>query len=106
MIAKLLEYDPVRKIRRDFHYDPATDEFVVETRQEVEALTEQNKALHNATDERVGWKGDWHRVASLPLNVHADLQRRGLFDRGREKDLKRWLNDRDNLAFRTRPGRV
>lgn len=64
---------------------------------------EANRDMRNAAEK--GWKGDWHRVASIPLNVFHDR----LAEASRQGDdayISRFLNDSDNLAFRTRGGRV
>ena len=53
-----------------------------------------------------GWKGDWHKVASIPLNEVYD---KGLHDAMSGDDWKymaRYLNDSDNRAFRTKEGTV
>lgn len=52
-----------------------------------------------------GFKGDWHRVASIPLNVYYDQ----LAEASRQDDqrfISRWLNDSDNRAWRTKEGKV
>lgn len=103
-MRKLLEYDPVTKTRRVFHASTDGEEFHVETVQDVAEIASDNKALHAMVDERAGWKGDMHRVASIPMNVYMDLQKRGIVDD--PAAFRRWLNDSDNKVFRTRPGTV
>ena len=69
----------------------------------VDDTIEANRDMRNAAEK--GWKGDWHRVASIPLNVFHDR----LAEASRQGDdayISRFLNDSDNLAFRTRGGRV
>jgi hypothetical protein len=52
-----------------------------------------------------GFKGDWHRIASIPLNTFYDeLAQASL--QGDDKFMSRWLNDADHRAFRTKEGRV
>jgi hypothetical protein len=104
MITKLLEYDPVMKIKRIFHFDEVEDAFTIETRQDVTGVAEHAKGLNNLVDERAPWKGDMHHVASIPMTVWAELVEKGIAQD--DKALKRWLNDRDNSVFRTRPGKV
>lgn len=103
-MKKLLDYDPVTKTRKVFHASTDGEQFHVETLQDVTDLADQNKALLAMTDERANWKGDMHRVASIPMAVYMDLQKRGIVDDTRA--FKRWLNDPDNRVFRTRPGTV
>ena len=104
MSGRLLDYDPLTRTKRIFHYDPTTGGFVIETLQDVEDIVESDKASFRSVDERAGWKGDMHRVASIPMNIYAELARKGIADD--EKALRRWLNDPDNRVFRTRPGKV
>ena len=71
---------------------------------DVGDITAANRALHAQTDERAGWKGDMHRVASIPLVIYFDLLQKGIAqDKGA---MRRWLNDPENAHFRTRPGRI
>lgn len=70
----------------------------------VDGIIKANTAEKNATGP--GWKGDWHKVASVPLNI---LHGSGLNDAMTQQDdrfVKRWLNDSDNGAWRTKEGRV
>lgn len=69
----------------------------------VEATMDINAAQRNLAGN--GWKGDYHQIASIPLNVYYDQ----LADAAREGDdkfISRWLNDSDNRAWRTKEGRV
>ena len=94
--------DPLTLKRTLWHEDQ--DGLTIVPQQNVEPILEANKRLHNSVDERARWKGSWHRVASIPMPLYMELERRGI-----TKDPKafaRWLNDRDNRFFRTRPGRV
>ncbi len=84
-----------------FHEDGG---ITLETQQDVSAIVEANKAAYNQVDERANWKGDMHRVGSVPMSIYYDLKRRGILDD--QAALKRWLNDPENQVFRTRPGRV
>jgi hypothetical protein len=108
-MARIFDVDPVTRTTEVFHHDPSTGEILIETRQDVTDIVAEAKSLHAMTDERAGWKGDWHRVASIPNSVMVELQNKGIF-RGFHcldpKAFKRWLNDSDNKFFRTRPGRV
>lgn len=69
----------------------------------VESVMKENKDFRNALDP--GWKGDWHKIASIPLNIfHEQIAEASRQDD--EKYLSRWLNDGDNAAWRTKEGRV
>ena len=64
---------------------------------------EANRDMRNAASK--GWQGDWHKVASIPLNVFHDR----LAEASRQGDdayISRFLNDSDNRAWRSKEGRV
>ena len=67
----------------------------------VDQTIDVNTAQRNMAQK--GWAGDYHHVASIPLNVYWDQLA------GKEQDEKyisRWLNDSSNRAWRTKEGRV
>jgi len=84
---------------------------VIETRQDISGILEQNKKEYNSFDEKARWSDDMfgNKVASIPLTVIDDLNAKGIM-RGfavlDEKRFKAWLNERDNRVFRTRTGVV
>lgn len=99
-----------------FSWDPQTGRTVwimeedgkthVRTDYPVQSILDANAARRNATPD--GWKGDWHHVASVPLNLLHD-ENVGLhkaFQQGDDKHISRFLNDPDNAAWRTKTGRV
>ncbi len=102
MKSRLLDYDPVYKVRRMFH--PSTDgnSFIEEGTQDTTELISTNKALQN--EYRPRGFGDGRRMASIPMVVWEGLLRQGIAND--RKKLKAWLNDPDNRAFRTMLGRI
>lgn len=70
----------------------------------VDALMAENAAVRNAADR--AWRGDWHRVASVPLNVAYDSGLVKAQSQGDDNFVKRFLNDGDNRAWRTREGNI
>lgn len=102
MNRRLFDTDPASGTTEYFSYDEVDDTFTIETQQDVSGLVDANKRAYN--DSGQGWKGDMHRVASIPMNVYMELQRQGIIDD--PAALRRWLNDPENQYFRTRPGRV
>jgi len=84
---------------------------VIETRQDITAILEQNKKEYNSYDERAKWSDELlgNKIASIPMTVIDDLNKQGIM-RGfhiiDEKRMKAWLNERDNRVFRTRTGVV
>jgi len=84
---------------------------VIQTRQDVSAIIEQNKKEYNSFDERARWSDNLfgNKVASIPLTVIDDLNKQGIM-RGYavldEKRFAAFLNDPLNRAWRTRTGVV
>lgn len=70
---------------------------------EVQPTIDQNTVQRNIA--QAGWKGDYHQIASVPLNVFYD-QLAEAHNQGDDKYVSRWLNDSDNRAWRTKDGRV
>jgi hypothetical protein len=101
MQKRIFDTDPLTGITRYWHVKD-NGEFVIETEQRIK-VDEANTRARNATDKRTKW-GEMARVASIPLSVYADLKRKGIVDD--PKAMKKWLNDPDNRAFRTREGTV
>lgn len=84
-----------------FSFDSDSDEVTIRTEQQVAPIVSINRELAKDTK---GWKGELHRVASIPLNLFHQLEQTGI-----TRDVsafRKWLNDPDNRFFRTKPGRV
>lgn len=104
-MKKLFSHDPLTGITKFFHYDEAQDakNFVIESVQQTTPIVEANKEEFN--NSRASTRGEeFVKVASIPLTIYFDLKKRGIAND--PVALKRWLNDPDNRAFRTRPGVV
>lgn len=84
---------------------------IIETRQDISDILEQNKKEYNSFDERAKWSDELfgNKVASIPMTVIDELNKQGIM-RGfavlDEKRFRAWLNERDNRVFRTRTGVV
>ena len=96
--------DPVTGTRRTFVYDNASDTFMIVEEQNVEPVLAHNQELRKETTAKTPWKGDMHRVASIPNVVIASLMQRGIWND--EAAMKKWLNSAEAAPYRTRPGRV
>lgn len=105
--SEVLESDPLTRSSLIFHdLDPSKgDKFVLEDRQDVTELLEDNKRSYNSYDQRARHKGTFHRYAEIPMNLFMEMWAQGRF-RGTKlsREDARWLDDPDNKAFRTRPG--
>lgn len=69
----------------------------------VEATVDANTAQRNLAQDN--WAGDYHQIASIPLNVYYDQ----LAEATKQDDqafISKWLNDSDNRAWRTKGGTV
>lgn len=105
MASRLLDLDEFSGIESIWHYDPATEETVIEERQVLDQRLDINKADFNAYDGvRNAMKQNFVKVASIPLVIYQELVRKGIADD--PVAMKKWLNDPDNRYFRTAPGRV
>jgi hypothetical protein len=72
----------------------------------VAQTLEENAIARN--EAKAGWRGDYHRIASVPMQLLYD-ENLGLNKAIQQEDdayLRRWLNDIDNRAWRTKEGRV
>ena len=102
-MGRLFSNDPITRSKEVFHYDKQDDTFVIDHVQDTTAVLDANKAEANQRGGRYG-DGLVHKVASIPLVVWQDLERRGIA--GDDKALKRWLDDPENRFFKTRHGRL
>ena len=98
----LFDYD-VKTGRQVWRTENADGTTTFRTDYPVQAAIDTNTAQRNLAQK--GWAGDYHHIASIPLNTFWDQ----LGDASRQQDdayISRWLNDADNRAFRTKDGRV
>jgi len=102
---RVLDYDPATGITQWFHYDEITGNVGLETQQDVEAVIEDTKGAFNPVNERAPWKGDVHRVASIPMVIYHQLAKISNNFKD-QRVIRKWLNDKDNRVFRTRPGNL
>jgi hypothetical protein len=102
---RLFDYDPLSGLTEYFHYDPETDGFSIETRQDMQPLIDVSKAMFN--DAPLRW-GDMTHVKHIPAVIAMELAKQGIMSAGYQildhDRFKKFLNERDTAAFRTRPG--
>lgn len=82
------------------------DKAVFRTDTPVAATLEDNARARNAASN--GWNGDYHRIASVPMQLLYDdnIGLNKAIQQGDDKYISRFLNDSDNRAWRTKEGRV
>jgi len=106
-VWELFDWDPYTG-RTVWHYfDGQTDHFRVDY--PVDSLLKQNEIERNESER--GWKGDWHKVASVPAPLFFGMGESGdgllkALKNGDDKWVRRWLNDSDNRAWRTKEGQL
>lgn len=101
-MRRLFDVDPLSGARTYFTYEHATDTVRLETEEEVSPVLDANEAFRQL--DSGNWRGDMHLVASIPLVIANDLQRRGILQN--KKKLRAWLCDRDNMKLRTKEGKI
>lgn len=99
--TQLYDVDLLGGFRRYAHLDHAGN-LTHETKQDVTEIVDGNRAMYRGHPG--GWKGDMHRVARIPLSIYWKLYQEGVIQD--DEKFRRWLNDPENAAFRTRPGKV
>lgn len=108
MAERFLDYDPLTGVKQFIDTDEMTGESVIRTEQDVTGILELNKVHRRQFSNGKDTWGDGYdhrtKVASIPMSIYFDLKKRGVVDD--PVAFKRWLNDPDNFAFRTRPGTV
>lgn len=106
-MAKLFENDPAAGIRSFWQADHDGSKYTIATQQDVTPILETAKHLRSHFDEKAGWKGDWHKVAHIPLvDYFRILNLCENDEHAFQKAIRIWINDPSNKNYRTRPGRV
>jgi hypothetical protein len=85
------------------------DEITLQTEQNVDALIEQNKKEYNNAETKWSDQLFGNKVASIPFTAIDNLNKQGIMKGFTVLDQKRffgWLNDPENLYFRTKPGKL
>lgn len=102
MYEQIFDEDAMTQTRRVIYRNPYEKTTTIVATQDVTEIVEENKAAYNDAPGR--WKETFNHVASIPIGLYFELKKKGIIDD--QKAFKRWLNERDNRAFRTRPGTI
>lgn len=104
---RFFDHDPLTGLTEYFLFDPETDGFSIQTQQDVEPHLELNQFAYNNAPLRFG---ELTHVAHIPSVIVMELAKQGIMSPGGaildEPRFRKFLNDRDTRAFRTRPGVV
>ena len=85
------------------------DEITIQQEQNVDELIESNKKAYNNAETKWSDQLFGNRVASIPFTAIDKLNKMKIMKGYNILDQKRffaWLNDPDNLYFRTKPGKL
>jgi hypothetical protein len=97
--TRVIEYDGETRTKKLFHWNASDGTFSIETVTDVEDIIEQNKLEKNNINTK-SWKGDIHKVASLPLMIWMKLRQSGCLQD--PKCMRKFLLDPENRHFLTR----
>lgn len=103
VVTRFFDSDPSTGKTVMWHFDMDTKRVTMETLQDVEPILDDAQRDYNSVDERARW-GEFQKIGTIPMPIYMQLRREGVLRD--PKALAKWLNDRDHLKFRTRPGRV
>lgn len=99
MARQLFSRDPFLGLTKYFHYDEGKDQAIIETVADVEPLLEANLQSRNE-QTRLDRMGDGvQHVACVPMHIYGEW-----LATGKDRDdafVRRWLNDPENLKYRT-----
>ena len=90
-----------------FQYDHTSGKSVIKKTQDVAPYIDQNKVERN--NQNSGWKGDLHKVASVPLVIIEQWCKEfgcNILQTENRHLLMLKLRDRDNSKLRTKEGRI
>ena len=94
---------------RKFKKHDTNNGYVIETTQDVTDIIERNKQEYNNSSTKWGEDVFDNKIASIPMTVVDDLNKKGIMRGFHVLDQKKffaWLNDPDNRFFRTKQGRI
>ena len=101
--------DNFTDIKEVYHKDAHDNRFHLEIVQDVSKYIKANQEQFNITEKGTSWKGDLHKVASIPEVVAAQWWKE-LGSNPFSKENKAWLaaklNSREFYQLRTRAGTI
>jgi hypothetical protein len=104
MAQKVMDRDALTGTETIFHSHSNSDEYAVESRQDVSEIITGAKELRKNTSRKTPYGDGLTRVASIPMVMYADWVKKGYTKD--QKKMKQLLNSPDLRYFRTREGKV
>lgn len=104
---RLLSYDPLTGMKTYHAYDSMAKKNHIRHEYDVGNVLDTNQIELNAS--RSDWKGDWHKVAEVPLGViHQWANEEGLdfYNRDHWPAIRKKLNSNEFRKFRTKGGNI
>ena len=96
-------------MREIYHKDPHDNKIHIQVVQDVGRYIKANQEQFNITEKGTTWKGDFHKVASIPLVV-LEQWTKELGDNPLKKEYEGWLaaklNSNEFYRLRTRAGAI
>lgn len=101
--------DQFLDLREVYHKNAHDDKFHIEIVQDVSGYIKANQDQFNVTEKGTTWKGDFHKVASIPVAVLNEWAKE-LGDWPLKKEYEGWLtaklNSNEFYKLRTRAGYI
>lgn len=113
LMTNIVDYDPYTGITETYHKDPMTGQVRINKSQDLQPFMDSNAIDRSSASS--GWKGDFHKVASIPLLVVEmwtnELKAKGYSNPNpMAKENNVWLmaklNSNDFLKLRTKEGNI
>ena len=105
MITRSLGKDELTGLETIHHFDESTGETHIEYRQDITAVIDLNKALHNTSHQKDGIKEGWMHAAIIPEIIQIQWRREyGIKDVYADEfwpKIKRLLNSPDYKYLKT-----
>lgn len=99
---ELIDFDPHMQRSIWAYYDG--ERTIIKTTYATDDTVNENTEVRNSV--RPDWAGDYHRIASIPLNVAHDSGFVEAMTQRDDKWMSDFLNNSDYRAWRTKSGRV
>ena len=104
MIKRDLAYDPLTGLKTIHHFDEQTGETHLQYVQDVEALIDRNKALHNTEHQKKGIKNSWMHAATIPDIVQLQWKKKygvDIYNQDHWPKIKKLLNSPEYRYLKT-----